>query len=137
MIPVRSRHTRWAIVVYGLAVFLWSGPESTQVWPVVLLGMCGAGLSAYVWITPRLGGRRLQPPTLLALFGALGIAVGLGTAVLTVALMLFKDIRHAHLFPDYPPLLLGAVLARAPVWMIAGGLIGLGLGMLLALQREE
>lgn len=130
--PRRSRRTRWITIAYGTAVFLWSGPESGAVLPVALLGLWGALLAAYSWATSRLGGRRI-PPLVAALLGSvLGAAVGAGTALCTVGLMLFKDVRHAHLFPDFPPQVMGAVLARTPVWMAAGALVGFG-GVLLAL----
>jgi hypothetical protein len=46
--------------------------------------------------------------------------------------MLFKDARHAHLYPDYPPALLGAMLARLPAWSLAGALAVVGIAIILA-----
>jgi hypothetical protein len=51
--------------------------------------------------------------------------------------MLFKDARHAHLYPDYPPPILGAMLARLPAWSLAGGLATVGLAILFAAVRRR
>jgi hypothetical protein len=52
--------------------------------------------------------------------------------------MFFKNARHSHLYPDYPPEQLLAMLGRAPIWMLAGAFLGLSLGLgWLALRRDE
>jgi hypothetical protein len=63
----------------------------------------------------------------LPLAGALlGAALGLAAALTAATLMFFKNALHAHVFLDYPPALIGAMLARGPVWLLAGALLGLG-----------
>ena len=64
-----------------------------------------------------------------------GAAFGALASLSTFALMLFKDLRHAHAFPDFPPHMLLGMLERLPVWALAGGLAGLGIGILLRLSR--
>lgn len=129
---------RTAAVAWGVLSFLWLAPEDDSVLPALLLGV---GLSALVvfWLIVRTkvyawmyGWRALL---VAAVFGAL---VGAGTSLGTVLLLLFKNARHAHLYPDYPPEILLETLARFPVWSLAGGLIGIGLGCLRwVLQRSH
>lgn len=137
-VTVSVRRVRWLVILYGLLVFIWLGPEDGAVWPVAALGAAGAVLAALLWLPGRLGGLTLSGshiPVFLALAGAL---TGLGASLLTAALMLFKNARHSHLFPDYPPAMMGAILERAPIWAAAGGLFGLGLGLIwLAYLTEQ
>jgi lysylphosphatidylglycerol synthetase-like protein (DUF2156 family) len=70
-----------------------------------------------------------------AITALMGILTGVGASLFTAGLMLFKNVRHSHIYLDFPAGLMGAILERAPVWMIAGGLLGLGIGLAwLALQ---
>src|SRR5690606_27152857 len=86
-----------------------------------------AALVILLWIMGKLGGQRL--PVHYALPGTLltGACIGLGASVATVGLMFFKNARHAHVYLDFPPELMGAILQRAPLWALAGSFIGLGL----------
>jgi hypothetical protein len=56
-----------------------------------------------------------------------GALAGALSALNSTLLMFFKTAWHAHPFPDYPLPMLIAMLERAPVWAIAGALIGLGI----------
>jgi hypothetical protein len=129
-IPRPGRKLRWLVILCGLAIFLWMGPEDNHIWPVTLLGTLSALLVVIYWTLRALGGkvvpRRYVPP-LATLLGAL---VGLGASVSTALMMFFKNVWHAHLFPDFPAALIGAMLERAPAWTLAGGLAGLGLGLI-------
>jgi hypothetical protein len=128
-IPGHSGWTRLLAIIYGLVVFFWMGPEDNTVWPVALLGAVGSSLTVLLWTLGRLGGRDILARHLPLLSGLMGAASGLGAGVLSALLMLFKNARHAHLFPDYPAGLLGAMIALSPAWALAGGLIGAGCGL--------
>ncbi len=67
------------------------------------------------------------PAWAVVLFGAL---LGAGTSVAAVGLMFFKNALHAHVFLDFPPALLLALLSRAPGWALAGALGGAGVVLL-------
>jgi hypothetical protein len=137
-IPVRSRGLRWLALGYGLIVFLWLSPEDTRIAPVVMLGLGLSALLVILTITGSLGGRQI--PALYVIPGglALGAITGVGTAITTTGLMLIKNGLHAHFFLDYPPNLMLAILERAPIWGIAGGLIGLSLAFIwLALSKPR
>jgi len=130
-VPTYSRQMRWLIIGYGILVFLWLGPEDNHVWPVVFISMGAAALILTQWLLRRFGGQDISETYILPMGMTIGGIIGLATAVITALLMLFKNARHAHVFPDFPPGLMGAVLERAPVWTIAGSIFGLGVGLLL------
>jgi hypothetical protein len=52
--------------------------------------------------------------------------------------MLVKNGLHSHLFPDYPFGLIVDLLARAPLWALAGMFAGIGLLLAKwAVQRRD
>jgi hypothetical protein len=123
----QARWLRTAALIWGVLTFLWLAPEDDSVLPVLLLGFSVSVLMV-AWLVIRLNAAPWMHSwgALLAaaVFGAL---IGAGTSLSTVLLLLFKNARHAHLYPDYPPEILLETLARFPVWALAGGLIGIGL----------
>ncbi len=131
-LPSRRRLRPFA-AAWGAAAFLWLGPESDAVWPPALLGLGLAALLALRWTADMTAAAPWFAPA-AALLGGL---IGLGTAPAAALLMLFKNALHAHLFPDYPPALILALLARVPAWALAGALAGLGLAFAWRALREE
>lgn len=98
--------------------------------PVIGLGAGGSGLLVLWWVNNKLAARTISRQYHWLLNFGLGCVFGLATNLLTVILMIFKNVRHAHLFPDYSAALMGEVLERAPAWTLAGGLLGLGAALL-------
>ena len=128
----RQRNTgfRLWLVLLGIALFFWLGREDNEVLGVTTLGLILAGTSVWRLIFLR---RRLDTASgrLYVHLGILGgICVGALSSFFAALLMLLKDLRHGHIFPDYPPELIIATLERLPAWSLAGGLIGLGLSLL-------
>lgn len=125
-IPERGNRLRWIIILYGLLIFFWLSPEDNHTWPVIVIGTGASTLLVTVWTLRRFGGK-IMPlrylPIGLAFFG---LIAGFGASVISVLLMLFKNVRHSHLYPDYPPGMMIAILERAPIWAAIGALIGLG-----------
>lgn len=119
---------RAALLLIGLAILLWSGLEDKDVAAVVMLGALSS-TTLTLWLLSRIYAGLTDKPIAMALAGALAGALA---SLCTAALMLFKNLRHAHVFPDYPAEMLLAVLERLPLWSIAGALAGLGIGLLLA-----
>lgn len=134
-LPALNRRTRLIAVVYGLLLFLWLSPEDNQVWPVALLGNGLAALLVARAVLVNLGGREIPARYVLPGAALLGGLTGLGGSVATALLMFFKNALHAHLFLDYPPGLLLAILQRAPGWALAGALAGFGLALLWRARR--
>ncbi len=129
LLPGPGSRLRWALIVNALIVFLWMGPESLTVWPAALLGTISALLMLTRWSLGRFGGAALTWGQLLVGAVAFGAVVGLGSVLTTALLMLFKNLWHAHAFPDYPLPLIADMLTRAPAWALVGALTGLGVGL--------
>jgi len=83
-----------------------------------------------------LGGRRLRLPAWLLLCSILGFIVGAGSATVTLALMAVKSGLHAH-GPEFNTVVIGQAVERIPAWAVAGLLLGLGMGLLLAGIRGQ
>ena len=129
-IPSRNPFSRLLTVLLGIVILLWSGIEDKDVITVTALGLLLSILTVMLGLMSRLGGRTLGAAALLKLAALVGSAVAALSSTMTVLLMLFKDLRHGHVYPDYPPPLMLGILERLPLWSLAGGLAGLGLGFL-------
>jgi hypothetical protein len=127
-LPALGRWSRWLALAYGGTLLAWLSTEDVTVWPVTLLGCCAAILIAILSVLGKLGSRQLTVREMLLLAFLSGVAIGTASSVIVAVLMFFKNAWHAHVFPDYPPEMMLAVLARAPTWAAAGGVMGLGLG---------
>ncbi len=121
------------MIVTGIAVLLWSSLEDNDAMLVTILGaLLAIAATMTLFKLPFLRARFPSDdlPKRATVAGAL---VGTLASVTTPLLMLFKDLRHAHVFPDYPPGMMLAMLERMPMWALAGGLAGFGFGLLLKL----
>ena len=120
---MRFRNTA---LLYAAITLIWLQLEDSQVFPVVLLGTAGAALLVFHWLRGWLNLRRPGPRAWAeaALAGAL---VGLTATLTTALLMVLKAGMHGHVFPDYPPGQILALLGRAPTWTLAGALAAVGL----------
>lgn len=136
---VERGRSRWIIIGYGIALFIWLRLEDNAVWTAAVLGV---GLAWLIFRPPppspaplrREGASLARVPPLHVeraaggevRFILRGALIGGGGAVVAAVLMLLKTGSHAHVFPDYPLGVILAMLERAPVWALAGALIGLG-----------
>jgi hypothetical protein len=136
-LPIRSRRLRWLTLGYGLVVFLWISPEDNRVTPVAVLGLGLSALLVILAITGKAGGRQIPARYVIPGGVVLGAIMGVGAAITTTGLMLIKNGLHAHLFLDYPPGLMLAILERAPGWGVAGGLIGLSLAFIWLARSKQ
>lgn len=137
-IPHAGRRLRLLTLAYGGMLLLWLSAEDSAVWPVTGFGLGLATLMLLLTLSDKLGGRRIPARVLPLAASLIGAVVGLGTAVTTVLLMFFKNAVHAHVFLDFPPGLMLAIVQRAPVWGLVGGLGGLGLALMwLALRLHD
>lgn len=118
----------WAVGVGG-ALLLWTSLEDNSAFLVALAGWTAAFTLAALWITRRMGGRAYSARMFVLLIAVIGALVGAGAAVMTAGLMLLKNGLHAHAFPDYPFGMLADMLARAPIWALAGVLLGVAVGL--------
>jgi hypothetical protein len=95
--------------------------------PVSALGWGLAALGLTLWIARHYGGRSIAGRAAMLAAALTGAAAGLGAALAAALLMLVKTGLHSHVFPDYPFGLMVDILARAPLWALAGVLAAVGL----------
>jgi hypothetical protein len=128
-VPAPHRALFGLTLAYVAVLFVWLGEEDS-LGLVSGLGAASASLFVAHAIVRKAGGAALAARRWLALAGAAGLLAGAGGALATATLMAVKVSLHGH--PgvlDYPPAAVLAVLAALPVWALAGGLAGLGLGL--------
>jgi len=125
-IPRRSTTLRLAALASGGIIFLWMSLEDTNVLPVTLLGGGLALILLALWVTGRFGGRTFEGRSAVMAAALVGAAWGLAAALVVALLMLIKNGLHGHLFPDYPFGMIAEILARAPLWALAGIFAGIG-----------
>jgi hypothetical protein len=126
-VPKLSNRLRLGALGYGVILFVWSSLEDNSVLPAVLLGSGLALILGVLWVTARLGSKTFAARSALLFAALVGAATGLGSGLAVALLMLIKNGLHAHLFPDYPFGLIVDILARAPLWALAGIFAGIGL----------
>ncbi len=124
------------LLALATITLLWSVVEDEDVVAVTALG-AAISIAGVAWFWAKRGPSAQQTRFASVVSAViLGSLIGALSSLITVALMLFKDIRHAHPFPDYPPVLMQAMLERLPTWTIAGALIGLSCALLVELLGE-
>lgn len=113
----------------GVGILVWSGFEDNDATAVAALGL----LTATAMTMLLLGSRQSRDHSVVGAATLAGSLTGASASVITAGLMLFKDVRHAHPFPDFPPSMILGMLERLPHWTLAGALAGCGLGILIRL----
>lgn len=136
-IPSPDYKNRLLIVALGIIILVWSGLEDNQMWGVTLLGWILAIVSIVSFILSRFGDRTYQSTTLIKLSPLVGASIGASASLATTLLMIFKTIRHSHVYPDYPPQLIFAILELLPIWTLSSGLITLGLSLVWLAFRKN
>ncbi|MDE2774721.1 MAG: hypothetical protein OXI77_02170 [Chloroflexota bacterium] len=131
-----STRARHLFVICGIAVLLWSSMEDDDARMVTLLGMLLAAALSMMLVSSQRFPERLKRLSLAKRAAMSGALIGALASLTTPLLMLFKDLRHAHVFPDYPAGMMLATLERMPAWALAGGLAGFGIGLLLKLGPD-
>lgn len=125
---------RFLYLAYGLLVLIWLSLEDHSIFIVTILGGLGALLLGFA----RYQQGRIKLRTFKRwqriLFASSLASLAL---LLTVMLMFFKNAWHGHLYPDYPPLLLLAMLQRLPLWALAGACFALAGEFLQAFNSHD
>jgi hypothetical protein len=129
--------SRFVMIGYGLLLLIWLSLEDSSSLSVALLGTGLATLITAFLLLNRFGGRSfsLQQAFWGTIF--LGATIGALSALCTTLLMFFKSSWHGHVFFDYPPQMMLAMLSRTPAWAFAGLLIGLAVGIFVILQSRS
>ena len=83
-----------------------------------------------------MAGQTLSTGRGLFFMGLWGLALGAGTALMTLFLMAVKTGLHGH-GPEFTMAEVGAVGQQLPLWSLVGLLGGLGVGVLLIARSAE
>ncbi|MCY3834403.1 MAG: hypothetical protein OXG85_15430 [Chloroflexi bacterium] len=135
-IEVSARLGRSLTIITGIAVLIWSSLEDSDAVLVTTLGTLSATTATIAIFSLPSMRERLPRGDLRTRAAIRGALIGALAAITTALLMLFKDLRHAHIFPDYPPGMMLETLEKLPIWALAGGLAGFGIGSLVMLGRD-
>lgn len=133
-IPHPNLFSRLLTIAAGITVLIWSGFEDNNVLGVTVLGWMLATVLVTVLTLSRYGGQKITHSEFLKLSPLWGAIIGASATLAVVLLMLFKDIRHGHIFPDYPPQMMLDMLTRLPFWSVSGGLILLAIALFWSLR---
>jgi hypothetical protein len=124
-----SNRLRLALLGVGILTFLWLGFEDNTTLSVTILGTLIGILVVLTTIRTYAPRIPLSIRVWLPGFVLTGALMGGCAVVFTITLMFFKTAWHSHAFPDYPVPLMADMLTRLPLWMLAGAVIGAGLGL--------
>jgi hypothetical protein len=126
--PGPTRSLRLLAILFGIIVLVWVSLEDQSVTWVILFAAAICLLAAALSLasSPRSDAGKGWLVYLLA-----GLLGGAATPPVAVLLMAIKTGLHGHSVPDYTPAQIIAVLTSFPIWVGAGGVIGLGTGLWL------
>lgn len=126
-LPPIDYRVRLAALGFGAVLLFWMSLEDNGAVSVSILGTILAGWLVYFGMLRYLPHHQLTMRSL----SLIGLGIGAGGTLCTTGLMFFKTAWHGHLFPDYPFGMMAAMLQRAPVWGVAGAMIGLAIWLIM------
>lgn len=118
------------VLAYSILFLAWLPPEGNIVL-VVGFGWLTAGILILRLARRWLDQLALQLKGWLFAWGAIGVAIGTVAPWIVLALMTLKTGIHAH-GPEYTPAEINWVVRQWLIWIILGGGIGFGYGLLAA-----
>jgi hypothetical protein len=117
---------RFAGFFVGLAVFLWLPvEENSEIGAVIIAALICTWLAAWLFYKISPGDKNLL---LKHIF--IGIGYGLLIAPMGIFLMAMKTGLHGYCISDFTIHQLQSVLSRMPYYLVAGFMLGAGIGLL-------
>ncbi len=132
--PRQIPYLRLLVLLWGAYAAVWLALEGAP-GRELLLAAWTVGLAALAGTARAVGERRLSAGQVVALTGVVGLVAGAAVVPATLVAMALKTGLHAH-GPEYTAAQLAAVWAQWPLWLVAGGVAGVGLGLLLVGLRR-
>lgn len=123
---------RISALILGIALIVWLPIEDVNLNQVLFF----ANAICAWWAVRFLLDISPQNPALLWRHVLIGLVAGLAVSPVALFLMAFKSGLHGHGIPDFSAGQILSILARSPVWIVAGLLLGLGVA-LARLSRLE
>lgn len=127
---------RFISISWAVLVLLWLSTEDVSTIAPVIAGFIGISLVMWNWLQLLYADGAAGATRQLVIAVLFGAVIGAGTILGSVLLMFFKTAWHAHAFPDYPLLMMMAMLERAPSWALAGALCGAAIWLLRLSVRD-
>jgi hypothetical protein len=115
---------------------LWLGFEDRGPVAVFVLGGLICLAVALRFASPAIR-PPLDPSRRRAALAGWGAVAGAAVPITAALLMLVKVGLHGHPEPDFQAADVAAALARTPVWVVAGGLVGLAFGLVQGGSQES
>jgi len=132
--PRQIPYLRLLVLLWGAYAAVWLALEGAPgrellpaAWTVRLAALAGTARAV--------GERRLSAGQVVALTGVVGLVAGAAVVPATLVAMALKTGLHAH-GPEYTAAQLAAMWAQWSLWLVAGGVAGVGLGLLLVGLRR-
>lgn len=124
---------RLASAATGLYAIVWLALEGSVVRDL-LLAIPLSALGMYYLVARFFDGHERSSGWVIALSSFVGLAYGVGLALMMLFIMALKTGLHAH-GPEYMPAEVVWVWRQLPLWGGVGALAGLGLGLLSAAKK--
>lgn len=134
-IPDHIPGYKWLIVFWAVAAVIWSILEG-DFDRVRLFGFLTMGVVLAYLFQRSMAGQNFSAGRGLFFMAMWGLALGAGTALMTLFLMAVKTGLHAH-GPEFNMAEISAIWGDLPFWSLAGLLGGLGLGLLLIARSDQ
>ncbi len=124
---------RLAALIISIAVILWLPIEDVNVRYVLILSIA---IDTW-WATRFIVKLSPDQPRFTVHHIIVGMLAGFAVSPLALFLMVFKSGLHGHGSPDFDLRQMREVMTRAPIWVVAGTLLGLGSAIARLARREE
>ncbi|MCL4869500.1 MAG: hypothetical protein KJ063_11065 [Anaerolineae bacterium] len=134
-LPEKIPGLRWLTILLAAYFVVWIVLEG-DLGQTVLLGVASCVTAAARLIEKVGRGRVLSRLLWLLSLGLMGLLIGAGSVVATLAYMALKTGLHAH-GPEFTPTEIAWVWGQLPLWSLVGGLIGLGLAALYIGMNDQ
>ena len=136
-LPQPKTKARFLMIGYGLLLLFWMSLENSSILFVTLLGIAATLIYGSIGLSNRIAERDIPlrhwfPGIVLS-----GTFFGVMSIFMTSILMFFKSSWHGHLYPDYPPQMIFAMLPRLPAWTLSGTLIGIFCAIFIFLHQSH
>ncbi|UCC51462.1 MAG: hypothetical protein JSV68_20495 [Anaerolineaceae bacterium] len=128
-IPDRIPRFRWLAPLWIVCAVFWVTIEG-DLQLTLLFGVLTTIVIVGTIARKFLAGRTLTLAVWLLTAVVMGALLGLGSGLLTLLLMAVKTGLHAH-GPEFSAMEVSWVLQQIPLWVVAGLVAGLGVGLLL------
>ena len=126
--PEKIPGLKLLLIVWAVYTAVWISLEG-GLWRVVVMGVATMILvTGQLW-QRYLAGKSVGRGLAVVATAVSGLALGVGSGILTLIFMAVKTGLHAH-GPEFSAAEVAWVIGQLPLWTAVGLLVGLGLGLI-------